>query len=97
MQKHGCVVTSYRFDQTSLITDALESIWWWNLTVDQVVASSILVEGAESPGRHPADEGAVLKTAGVQTLRGSSPWSSALVKLVLFDCFLRFGAIVCVV
>ncbi len=24
------------------------------------------------------DEGAVLKTAGVKTLRGSSPWSSAL-------------------
>jgi len=26
--------------------EALESIWWWSLTVDQVVASSILVKGA---------------------------------------------------
>ena len=27
------------------------------------------------------DEGAVLKTAGVNTLRGSSPWSSALIEI----------------
>lgn len=30
------------------------------------------------------DEGAVLKTAGVNTLRGSSPWSSALFEIVLW-------------
>ena len=30
------------------------------------------------------DEGAVLKTAGVNALRGSSPWSSALFEIVLW-------------
>ena len=30
------------------------------------------------------DEEAVLKTAGVNTLRGSSPWSSALFEIVLW-------------
>ncbi len=33
-----------------------------------------------SYGRHPVDEETVLKTAGVNTLRGSSPWSSALIE-----------------
>ena len=49
-----------------------------NLAVNQVHVGSI-------PIGHPLcmedirpDEGAVLKTAGVNTLRGSSPWSSAL-------------------
>jgi len=47
---------------------ALESIWWWNLTVDQVVASSILVGGAVEGIR--LDEETVLKTVGGHTASG---------------------------
>ena len=37
---------SVQFRSVTLSIKALESIWWWSLTVDQVVASSILVTSA---------------------------------------------------
>ena len=96
VQELGCEPSLYRFNsvRSPLKDEALESTWWWSLTVDQVVASSILVKGAYSHGRHPAGRKARrrpsgrmkaraagemtrLKTAGVNALRGSSPWSSA--------------------
>ena len=49
-QELGCEPSLCRFnsDRSPFKTEALESIWWWSLTVDQVVASSILVKGADS-------------------------------------------------
>ncbi len=58
----------YRLRLTPL--NALEPIWWWNLIVDQAVASSILVKGALLTEDIRLDEETVLKTAGADTASG---------------------------
>ncbi len=65
VQELGCEPSLYRFNsvRSPFIIEALESIWWWSLTVDQVVASSILVKGAYSYGRHPAGLGRCLENS----------------------------------
>jgi len=50
--------------------NALDSAWWWNLIVDQAVASSILVKGALLTEDIRLDEETVLKTAGADTASG---------------------------
>ena len=65
VQELGCEPSLYRFNsvRSPFNNKALESIWWWSLTVDQVVASSILVKGAYSYGRHPAGLGRCLENS----------------------------------
>lgn len=65
VQELGCEPSLCRFnsDRSPFNNEALESIWWWSLTVDQVVASSILVKGAYSYGRHPAGLGRCLENS----------------------------------
>ena len=58
----------YRLRLTPL--NALDSTWWWNLIVDQAVASSILVKGALFTEDIRLDEETVLKTAGADTASG---------------------------
>ena len=65
VQELGCEPSLCRFnsDRSPSNIEALESIWWWSLTVYQVVASSILVKGAYSYGRHPAGLGRCLENS----------------------------------
>ena len=52
--------------------------WFRSLAVNQAHVGSIPIDHPFNLEDIRLDEGAVLKTAGVNTLRGSSPWSSAL-------------------